>query len=181
MLTINLLPAEEKKLLVIEEWRRIAQFFGIGIAGVLLAGIAIFLPSYVRLFLHAQDLERALRFEEEASKELKVQETIVRARDVRTVFDSVRIFLNDGARGSPTLEFFFRDTPGITVLSIGVHKDGVIALTGFAGSRRNLLDFEKMLRDSGRFQELSFPLSNIVRESNIHFSIQGKLKSSYGL
>ena len=181
MLTINLLPAEEKKLIAIEEWRRISQFFGIGMAGVLLAGIAIFLPSYVRLFLHAQDLERALRFEEEASKELEVQQIIARASEIRTVFDSVRTFLNDGARGSGIMEFFFDDTPGITVLSIGVHKDGIIALAGFSRSRRNLLDFEKKIRDSGRFQELSFPLSNIVKENNFRFSMQGKLKSSYGL
>lgn len=181
MLTINLLPVEEKKILAIEEGRRIFRFFGMGMVGILLAGIAIFLPSYVRIFLRAQDMERALRFEEEASKELEVQDIIARARQVRIVVDSVQAFLNDGARGFAALEFFFGDTPGITVLSIGIHKDGLVAVTGFADSRRNLLNFEKILRDSGRFQELSFPLSNIVRESNIHFTMQGKLKSSYGL
>lgn len=182
MLTINLLPSEEKKFVKLEETRRIILFFMGGLVIMFVIGSVFLSPSFLPLYLERKELERSLRLEEEARAALKVDEVFGRIRRFESAISSVRNFARVSPRASEILEELLAYAGSSILLdNVTVKKGGETILTGRAVARRDLLQFEKNLRDSGKFQEISSPLSNIVRETNINFTLQGKLKPAYGL
>lgn len=182
MLTINLLSPAEKKWVWYEEVRRIVRFFAVGIAlACILAAILLF-PARLSLSLEKQELKRSLRIEEEASQSLNINAESQKIQEMKTRIRLIRDFASTPPTASPLLKNFFANTDeGIMLSSLTVKKQGDVVITGNAATRRDLLRFEKTLRDANLFQELAFPLSNIVRETNINFTMQGKLKSPHTL
>lgn len=182
MLTTNLLPTEDKKLVRLEEARRLILFFAGGLVVVFVVSSILLSPSFLPLFFERKELERSLRLEEEAGRALGVAGARTRLSDLRAVISSVKLFVSGTAGASQILEEFWQQSrDGVQLSNVTLKKSGEAILTGTAQKRSDLLRFEKNLRDSGKFQDLSSPFSNIVREANINFTLQGKLKPAFGL
>ena len=154
------------------------QFFGARLAGVMLIGAALLIPSYMMLSLQERELQRELEGEERALPALGVHDKLTASRHLEVALADARAYLNAPATISPTLDYFFREASMIAVQSLAIKKDGAITLSGYARTRADLLGFEKLLRDSGRFSDVAFPLSSIVQDHDIHFSMQTQLKSA---
>lgn len=182
MLTTNLLPIEDKKLVRLEEARRLILFFAGGFVAVFVVSSVLLSPSFLPLFFERRELERSLQLEEEAGRALGVAGTRTRLSDLRMVISSVKLFVSRTTGASQILEEFWQQSrDGVQLSNVTLKKGGEAILTGTAQKRSDLLRFEKILRDSGKFQDLSSPLSNIIRETNINFTLQGKLKPAFGL
>lgn len=180
MLTANLLPPQEKKELWIEETRRIIVFFALIISGLLIVSSSLLLPSFLPLVMQRRGLEDSLRVEEEASLRLEVKKKINSARAVAAGIKAIENYAALSSRPSHTLEeFLTKAGEGVAITFLNIKKDGEFGMIGRARTRRDLLRFEENLRESNKFEGLSSPLSNIIRETNINFSLQGKLKSMY--
>lgn len=180
MLSINLLPIEEKRNIEREELRRLIRFLGMGIAAVFFIASALLLPAYFPIALERRELTRALAFEQDASEKL-TGASIGSPRSLRVRVDAIRSLSSGVGSASRIFGDLFAGAGDVRFHTISIKKDGTFALTGFARTRKELLDFEKAFRASGKFQEVFFPLSNIVQESNINFSAQGMLKPEYRL
>lgn len=183
MLLTNLLPPEEKKMLHLEQSRRMIQFFCFTTTAVLSMGLVFLLPSYFNLWFQIKNSARALQSKQEAARELEAQKTLERVQRFQAVLASVQAFAHGGAGFAEPIEYFFRtaETYGALVTSITLKRDGSINVAGVGATRRGLLDFEKALRASNRLQNISFPLSNIIEERNAHFTLQARLRPEYGL
>ncbi len=182
MLTTNLLPLKQKKDLRLEEIRRLLHFFTAALFGVLVLAIFFLVPSFVELLFEKRELTRLTLLELEANRRLKIEDILGEIKNLQTSIETVRSRILKPAIATETLELLNRHAArGLTLISVSVKKDGNFFLTGIAPTRSLLLDFEKSLRDSGRFQEISSPLSNIVKETNINFTLQGKLKPQFRL
>lgn len=182
MLNTNLLPQEEKKLVRLEETRRVIIFFAALIVAVFITGSVLSLPSFLALYLERRELERALKLEEEASQKLKVRETLMVSKKIGSSVAAIKELISDSPKATLLFENLLGSAaPTIVLANLDIKKTGEITLSGFAPTRLDLLNFEKKLRDSGLFQEISSPLSNIVREASINFTMQGKLKPRYNL
>lgn len=182
MLNTNLLPKEEKRLIWFEEVRRIIVFFTILTAVVFIVGSAFLLPSYFVFFLQQREFERLIKVEAEASQGLRVSDILLAAKKVNSAMVVLKEFLSGPQKATALFENLLEAvTPFIVIAGIEVKNNGEATLTGIAPTRSVLLNFEKRLRDSGLFQEISFPISNIIREANIDFVMRGKIKPRYGL
>lgn len=183
MLHTNLLPPIEKKAVYHTETTRIVIFFGtllavsFGIVAVLL------IPSLLPVLAEEKELKRLLRLEDKLSMENKSKEIIAKVKGLEEKLVLLKSSFNETSRASSLLEGLLQNAgSGIVLEEIGIKKSGAVLLGGIARTRRELLDFEKALRDSGKFQELISSLPKfIVRESDIRFTIQGKLKTLYSL
>lgn len=60
----------------------------------------------------------------------------------------------------------------ILFFSISYRKNKEIYITGFSPTRQDLISFEKKLREYGNLKEISSPVSNLIKEANINFSIR---------
>ncbi|MDZ4284391.1 MAG: hypothetical protein U1A28_01025 [Patescibacteria group bacterium] len=181
MFAVNLLPAYEKRITRMEEMRRAVMFFaGVALA-IFCAGYVMLMPSLLLTRLATVELSRSLALEEESAEHGTTGEVIGRMRAARDALRELRSYTAEPPRASALLERFVAPGQGITIRSFTVKNEGQAAMTGHAVTRADLLRFEEILRASNRFYEITFPLSNITRERDIQFSVQGKIKPEHGL
>lgn len=182
MLNINLLPAKEKKLVRLEESSRIILFLSFLYGAIFLLGILFLLPTFFTIMVAQNNLQETVKLAEEASTKVGVEDIVSRAKTVASGVSSIRSFISEPVRASTLLRQFLKSSgSGIAVEFLSIKKSGSINIRGKATTRRDLLRFEQTLRERSQFQELSSPLSNIIRETNINFSFEGKLKTQAGL
>ncbi len=180
MLTANLLPESEKKRAAFEHYRRLVELFAaLAIIVFALASVAL-LPVYIPLAFEARELKRLHVIETAAFEQLGIAPVIEELRRIKRENNALRTFLAADQRASALAEFLLAPR-SVTITSFIADAGGGITLGGFAPTRRDLLDFEKILRDSGRFEEVALPLSNITRETDITFTLKAKLKPDYRL
>lgn len=182
MLNTNLLPKEEKKVIWFAEVRRIIIFFTVLTAIILLVGSALLFPSYFIFFFEQREFTGLIKAEEEAALRLKVADTLLASQKINSSIITLKEFLSSPPRATVIFEGLLETITLPSILNgIEIKNTGETTLTGIAPTRSALLNFEKRLRDSGFFQEISFPISNIIRETNLDFIMRGKLKPRYGL
>ena len=180
-LTINLLPPEEKRAVGFEEARKIIRFFASIFSLVLVMGVLMLLPSYMPLFLEQKGLQEILAIEEESWQKLKSGEVLNEAVKNKALMRSLKEALTHPSRASTLLEEFIGLGKNIQITEFSITKEGAVRIGGLAKKRADLLEFERALRNSGYLQEFSFPLSSIVKESDITFAMQAKLAGEEGL
>lgn len=183
MLTTNLLPPERKKMMEFEMARRLFLFLAVGFSAVFLLGAGLLLPSFILLYSEEQSLKEALEFERKVSVDRKVDQVFLKTQSTRSRLSLITAASSEPPRTSQILGDFLDDAQrsGVTLTYFSARKDGSFAVTGVAPGRRNLLNFEKNLRDSGKFQEINYPLSSILPGTNIRFTFQGRFKPPHGL
>lgn len=182
MLSTNLLPPQQKNIIWFEEMRRYVRFFAIAAALIFVAASALLSPSYLPIIITTRDFERRFSMEEETARTLQSAETIGEAKQLKRRLQSLKERFSAPPKASPLLSQFLGELPsGIIVSSFALKKDGEVSMRGEAETRRGLLEFEQILRESEKFEAISSPLSNIIRETDINFFIQGKLKIRFRL
>ncbi|OGZ96771.1 MAG: hypothetical protein A3J10_02430 [Candidatus Sungbacteria bacterium RIFCSPLOWO2_02_FULL_54_10] len=181
MFAVNLLPAYEKKIIRMEEMRRAVVLFGGCALVIFCAGYLMLTPSLLLTRLATAELARSRALEEESARHGMTDEVSGRMRTTHDVLQELHAYTAEPPRASVLLERFIAPGQGIAILSFSIKNEGQAAMTGHAATRADLLRFEERLRASNRFYEITFPLSNITRERDIQFSVQGKIKPEYGL
>lgn len=180
MLTTNLLPPQEKTVIEWEKAQRVVRYFSFVFSLVFIIGVVFLLPSFLPAFFEEKELERSLLIERNASQKLGVGESLNRAKHLKAILASVRRQAAKPLTASSFLiELLKESDSDIDLTSISLEKDGSVRMAGNARTRRGLLDFERRLRDSGKLQEISSPLSNLIRETDINFTIRGKINVKY--
>lgn len=179
MLHTNLLPESEKLVVSYEWWQRIIHFFGFMGLCILAVGIILLAPAYLPSYVGRKELERLLVLEESArdtdSIRIKAEATALRA-----MVASVQEFSEHRPKATQLFDVILNRQPGIEVSGMTIDV-GTVSITGHADARRNLLAFEQHLKDTGMFTAISSPLSNIIRETNITFTLQALLIKDFEL
>ena len=181
MLSINLIPAEEKQALRLEETRRMIIFLAVMTLLIFAAGFVFLVPALAVTYIAEREFIRSLAAEEGDLSRETTRKTLLEARARRDAIAEVVADSTRPPKAARLLERLIDPGEGITMTSLLIQRDGTMALRGHAVTRAQLLHFEEALRGSNRFHAITFPLSNIVRESDIEFVMQGKLKAEYGL
>ena len=174
---INLLPPGEQKHLAAAELRRIIFFFGSIVIGLLCIVGGLLVPTYIPLMLTMRDREEMLSFEQRAARELEISDTAQQVRSISELVGSLKGAFQDDAAASSLIDSLFVAAGSLSLETIIVRPDGMLNISGRAATRRDLLDFEKTLRELNLFQDVLFPLTNIVQQRDIHFSVQARLKA----
>lgn len=178
MLTINLLTPDAKRDLRFEEWRRAVAFLGAGAAAILIAGTILLAPSYLYPALQRGELERRLAIERQRADAMRLDGAAGQSRDLKAVVQAIRAS-RPGASARIFKTIVRQENPGIRITTFAIQNRIDATLTGLAQTRGDLLAFEKTLRDSGAFEEIASPLSDIIRDANVSFSMRGKLAPAY--
>ena len=182
MLNTSLLPREEKKLVKIEETFRLVRFLVSMLVAIFTIGTALLIPSFLPFRLERAGLAEILKLGEEPSPDMDIRKVAEEAKNVKSIIAMLQVFARTSVGEYDIFtQIFSSRKGGVEITMLTVKKDGSTSINGVAASRQDLLSFEKELRDSGKFQEIVSPLSNIIREENINFIMQGKLKQVYSL
>lgn len=177
MITLNLLPPEEKRELKSQQMlRRISVF---GASSLLYIVVFLVLLSTVRWSLQIQ-----LKAIEEISKKIEEsdqnrdfqkfkQEVDQINRQLKYFFQLHEETINYSTAITQLTE---KAIPGIEFRQLSLNGQKV-SLGGRANNRDTLIMFKEALVNSPDFQNLDVPLSNFLQQNNIDFSFNFELKS----
>lgn len=182
MRTVNLLPATKQRAMHGEHTRRIVLLLSFLASAFILIALVLSAPTYLATQLKIREAENNLALETKAQQALKISETIARAQEIEKTTKRAAALLAKPPQIDRAFGFIF-DIPSerININTFSVKQDGSFLISGNAPTRDDLLSFEEALRSSGRFQEISSPLSNIIKKTNLSFTIQGSVKDQYRL
>lgn len=178
MLDINLLPPVEQRIVRMEIRRRLVRFVAAIFSGMFVVGSILLLPALFPLLLEQRELKRAALVESEAATLLGVEETVSRITAIAASLNRANRSLMRAARASALMDELWRAAGSdVALLNFEAGAGGAFMLRGVAATRVSLLQFEAALRGSGLFEEIEFPLSNIVSSADVQFSLNGVLRT----
>ncbi|MBI4134540.1 MAG: hypothetical protein HY471_00320 [Candidatus Sungbacteria bacterium] len=178
ILPINLLPEEARRTVRYLVWRRIAFRFGFIAAGVLVLTVVALLPAYFFVALQRGEVGRLRDIEEQDPLRPKAEAV---ARDVARANDAIRTLkatLTEEEPVNQLVSAILEQVPsGIYVKHVEFQRNTRrFSFAGLASHRNDILEFEKQLEKLPFVQEVVSPLSNIIRDANIEFTIQIVIK-----
>jgi|SRR3989338_6586838 len=177
MLTTNLLPQKDKKTIELVKTAKIPRIAAVFICGLLVANAVLVLPTLLPLFFERTELKRELATGQEAQKKFQVSARSKELKALAATLREIRIYASQPHYQSKILDALANHkNAGISLETITITEAGGVLLNGKADTRKTLLEFENALKNSPYLDTISSPLSNVIRESNINFSIQGNLK-----
>lgn len=186
---INLLPPKYRQKLREEQRFRLVLLFG-GMLGIALTALAIFL-LVIQVTLLKERLaqeSKLISFEERISKEDSVLSEI---KNWNSKLQNIEEFKGKRTALKDVIEEIASSLPGeLYLLSLSytpsseikkkadkiVRTPAIIAVTGNAQTREQLLSFKDALQENPFFTEVVFPPSNWVKPIDIIFSFQAKLE-----
>ena len=177
---INLLPPEEKKFLVREDYFKIILILGTVFLAVILSLILILLS--VRIYISNQTYAEKIISEQERKmiKTAELQELQGKIISANKTLSDLNSFYQNQIYFTGILERISEILPTgvyLTNISFTSLGSGILAcnLSGFAPTREILLGFKNDLEKEKIFKEIFFPPANWVKSNNINFDITFKI------
>jgi hypothetical protein len=185
----NLLPNKNKKNILNEFILRFVVVSLTLFFVVVCIAIVLLIPSYILSQVReisvqneVKIFEKAYEFRKENSSAyildgeiLKMR--ILQEREESSISDLIFLITKNKPTDIKILGIFYE------ILSKernSVEKDNDIQITvrGEAKKRNSLIDFVNKLKQESQFVDVNFPVSNLIKEEGINFSIQIKVKSN---
>ena len=174
---LNLLPPEEKVMVGRERLRRFVIVFGVIGGAVLFLGVTLMFPSYISLAFRRLDLTRELNLSRKAPLLSEVDQIENSIRD----FNKKLLLYEKGAGASNPVSSIEEQVLKLRPRAVSVRTVSYesasktnperISVKGRAQTRSELLRFQKNLESSGLFKKVHSPISNLLREIDLEFSL----------
>ncbi len=170
----KLLTDEQKKVVESEYKHRLAVIALWALIAIVVIGMVSLFPSYILTNARHAEVSERLALLEKTGLSLEDQE-------VQTWLDQMNQKLKilapklDNDRPSLFIEEALKArTQGISITSLEWRRaEGreVLALSGTARDRQSLINFESALDKSGKFGDVSLPISNLAKDKDIDFQV----------
>lgn len=173
MLALNLLPPREKEKLVYVWRARALIVMASGFTVAFAVSFVLLLPTFFLLFFQKVETVRAVAIARETEERTGVKKRIEAIAQANRLGDVVRN--HETTRGNlfGLFESLFRNVPaGIRVESVKFRSQArELTMHGFAPTRPELLLLLKNLEANPRIAKVSSPVTNLIREADIDFSV----------
>lgn len=173
MLNLNLLPPEEKKNVAYVIRTRAV----IAVAGATGAVIAMFiillLPTYFLSKFQETDLLRSVEIERDAERRSGISKKAALIADANGKAGALIKEIGAGGVREGLFESVLKSVPaGIALYAINYSaSDQQMSIEGFSPSRAAFLQFLRALESNPAVTKVSSPPANIIKESDIKFSL----------
>lgn len=174
---LNLLPKTELEELKIEFTVRFLKFFGISIFVILLISAALLFVVYWGLKIQTASNEKSLEINQagESGKKIIFMEQKIREINNRT--SRINQIQNSLANPLPIFYKIISLIPeGIVLKNLDIDfEKKEVKSSGHANLRENLITFQDNLEKSDFAKNISRPLSDLLKQKDINFTINFKL------
>ena len=173
---MNLLPLERKDKIQKEKRRRFALVAGVLFPVLFLIALILLLPSFFLVAFEEKNFERQFA-------SLKENAVLKEAEKIESAISELNKkieFYKTNQKESKNLSPFFYEIlkakPSPIALSSflfekGADKKDKIALQGKASDRTAFISFVEALRKNPDFEEVVSPVSNLLKEKDLEFSL----------
>lgn len=178
MITLNLLPPEERENLKLAKFSRVLAYYSMGIFALLVIFIVLLVSILAYLMIQLNSLEKlAEQTEKNQSfttvKELETEIDSLNQKmktldSVQQGANSFSLILEDLAKIAPSgVEFFSFNYDGQTKKAV---------LDGHSLSREGFIALREAIEKDQRFSDIESPISNLVKSTDNNFRISFKIK-----
>ena len=169
---INLLPPQEKEVLLEERRYKLVLILGVLILFSLIA-LSLVLLS-VKLYVSGQKTAQKIFVDLEKKELSQLQPLQKEMLSFNTNFSNLNLFYQSQNSVTAFLNDLSSDVvPGVylTNLSISSYKKNgsKVEISGFSKTRKNLSDFRMKLENDNKIKNVYFPLSSWIKLDNINF------------
>lgn len=174
MLTLNLLPPQEKENLSYEIDRRMVQFLGFWFSAIIIIFGVLMLPAFFFISLQQTEVEHIKKIDEEAQKAAHTSELEEKIRGTNALLDIILAREDKKKDASSFLSEILSGAPSgvsVTLIVYDPSKDHV-KISGAADTRDALLKFVDFLKRAPEIKNVSSPVSNIIQQQDINFSLE---------
>jgi Tfp pilus assembly protein PilN len=173
MLNLNLLPPDEKTNLAYEFRTRAVLRVGLLLLACLSIAGTLFLPTMFLLSFQKTEVARTLELEHLREERSGIRDEVARVKEVNQEADVVTQNLTTRRTSSDLLTGLLGAIPaGISLSDVTyMSSSNAVLIAGFAPTRALFLVFLDSLRKDARVTEVASPVSNVIRDTDITFSI----------
>ena len=172
MLSLNLLSPGGKEAIGYTLRGRAAAALGGGLAAIVFIFAVLLLPSVFFLVFQADELAKTVGREAEAQRH-EVFVEVAKLAQASRLGGAVIRHERERLGVYPLFVSVFGDVPsGVSLSRIRLESsDRKLAIEGFAQTRSSLLEFLEHLGSNPKIASVSSPVGNLIRETNIQFSV----------
>lgn len=178
MLNLNLLPPQEKRSVAYEVRARAVAAVGAGLIAVFLIGLALLLPTVFLLGFQKSEVVRAANIELQSQEQSGVANHVLEIEDANRL--AAAFVREEKSREGvfPLFAAIIRSVPpSVRLESLYLHAEArEVTIEGFSPSRELLLTLLQSLEREPHFTKVSSPVANLVKPSDIRFSITATVK-----
>ncbi len=178
MFELNLLPPREKANLEYEMKTRAVVAVATWLGAVLLIFTALLLPTIFLLSFQKAEVLRAVKLELASQEQAGVTSQVKRLGEINRLAGVIVRHERESAQFFALFEALFRDVPStVRLQSVKLQSASKeVAIEGFAPTRASLLEFIATLQADPRLLRASSPVANLIKETDIKFSIIATVK-----
>ena len=172
---VNLLPAEDQTKLRVRYYTGLLSSFIFVLVGVCILGTALLMPSY---FLAQSEAKSAIRALEASKESVGLYQSSGIVQQVSLLKERLKILKEYEGVQTVSLvlaELTTRVPEGVQINSTAIVFTGAgvgtITIAGKAKTRTALISFGKKIESVRIFKGASIPISNLVNETDIDFSV----------
>lgn len=175
---MNFLPLEDQILIKKQYKAKFFIFLGILIFILAFINLIFIFPSYAILKIKNEGLKKQLEI-------ININPEFKNLSDIEFSLKKIRDDVNF-LKNSDEKNFIFSDIlkeitnlkeNSISITSISFDSSSnSVSILGNAAARDDLILFVKKIKDSGKFETVELPPSNILKNKNIDYSIKSVLK-----
>jgi hypothetical protein len=176
---INLIPPSAKKSITYEYWKRvIAVWFGLFSTAFIILTVFL-LPTHILLRSEIEYLEETV-----SAGVDRVSNYDISATELITASTQARLLLDNQASNTPSdLITVLLDYAGSNVALnnfqfVKLTTTPTITLAGIADSRQDLAQFRDVVAADVRFANVDLPISNLIKDKDLLFSMEITLATS---
>lgn len=172
MLTLNLLPPQEKEFLRLEKMSRSAIFFGRLFLFLVCIFAALLAATWLYLSVQVQAMDGLVNAEEGGSSSLAARELEVKIVDANQKMKLLSDLQDSQVPAVDILKnLAMAASPGIRFDSLQFDiKNKKVVLTGHVSTREQLIAFQGKLEGCPLFSEIKSPVSNFIKSEDIDFN-----------
>lgn len=174
ILQINLLPESARLEARYAVWQRVTLRLSVLAAGVIVVAAGALLPSYVLLSFQEAEIKQAAAREEQNPLRGDAERVAQAVAEANSYIRSLRSALNlEQPVNQMAIAILSQVSHGMRLNHIEFqHASRRFVIAGTAESRNDIIELEKRLSSLSLTEDVISPLTNIVRDTNVSFTMQ---------
>jgi len=177
MIKLNLLPQQEKEVLVLEKNQRWIIFYGSAIFGILLIFVSLLAIIWIFINIQLKSVTSNLQSIQSSfrGQDLKTQQTAI--GNLNSYLEKIDAIQKNQKDYSNLIVYLAGIIPGgVRLDTLSLNDQNEVSLNGYAQRRELVVALKDALEKSELFSDVENPLSNLVKETDINFYFKFKLR-----
>jgi Tfp pilus assembly protein PilN len=172
---MNFLPEENKIAIKKEYLRRLFMVASFFIFSSILIGIILLSSTFLLLKGQKEDLERQLSLSQQRLAKSEAKDTVNIVQELNKKISILENGQKNISEKSAIIKNIISRKPEKITISGFLFDKNKISIQGFSDRRDNMLNFINSLKQEKSFKKVESPISNLLKEKDIEFSISIEL------